>query len=193
VLEIGSGTGETAAWLAANSVAEIVAVDVSPAFTAVARERHRAPNLRFECFDLLGEVPSDLGRFDFVCGNGILHHLVRQLDAFLGTLHGLTNPGGGLAFIEPNLLNPYCAFIFGTRIGRRLARLEPEEMAFTPAATKARRRPAGWQSVQVTTRDFLLPGIPEALVRPTLAIEPALEATALTRWLAQSNFALARA
>ena len=193
VLEIGCGTGENAALLAGATEVEIVAVDISPTFIATARERHRAANLRFEMLDLLGDSPHALGQFDFVCGNGILHHLVRRLPEVLRALHGLATPGGGLAFIEPNLLNPYCAAIFGTAIGRRLARLEPDEMAFTPGQLRRALAEAGWRRVEVTTRDFLLPGLPERLARPILAVEPALEATVLTRWLAQSNFATARA
>ena len=69
-------------------------------------------------------ILAPLGQFDLVCGNGILHHLVVRLPEVLALLHRLTTSGGGLAFIEPNLLNPYCAFIFGTRLGRRWARLE---------------------------------------------------------------------
>lgn len=193
VLEIGSGTGETAAHLAAHSDAEVVAVDISPAFIAEARARHQSPNLRFELFDLLGEAPLAFGRFDMVYGNGILHHLVKRLPEVLGALHRLTEPGGGLAFIEPNFLNPYCAFTFGTRLGRRLGKLEPDEMAFTPSELRAALPAAGWREVEVATRDFLLPGLPEGLVKPILAVEPALEATALTRWLAQSHFITARA
>jgi SAM-dependent methyltransferase len=193
VLEIGCGTGENAAHLAEATEAEIVAVDISPTFIATARERHRAANLRFELLDVLGDFPHTLGQFDFVCGNGILHHLVRRLPELLRALHRLTTSGGGLAFIEPNLLNPYCAAIFGTAIGRRLARLEPDEMAFTSGQLQRALAEAGWRGVEVTTRDFLLPGLPERLTRPILAVEPVLEATVLTRWLAQSNFATARA
>jgi SAM-dependent methyltransferase len=180
VFEIGCGTGETAAYLATHSTAEIVAVDLSPAFVAEARARHTAANLRYEVFDLLGDTPLAFGRFDLVCGNGILHHLV-------------TEPGGGLAFIEPNFLNPYCAFIFGTKLGRRFANLEPDEMAFTPGELRHALPAAGWKEVTVATRDFLLPGLPEALVKPSLVVEPLLEATAVTRWLAQSHFITARA
>lgn len=193
VLELGSGTGETAAHLAAHCDAEIVAVDLSEAFVAAARDRHSAPNLRFECFDLLGKGVPPFGQFDVVVGNGILHHLVKQLPAVLRALHDITNPGGGLAFIEPNFLNPYCAFIFGTRLGRRLAHLEPDEMAFTPGELQQALPKAGWQDISVTTRDFLLPGMPEKLIKPILAVEPSLEGLVLTRWLAQSHFLTARA
>jgi SAM-dependent methyltransferase len=193
VLELGCGTGETAAHLAAHSSAEIVAVDISEAFVSAARARFNAPNLCYELFDLLGDTPLAVGRFGMVCGNGILHHLVKRLPEVLRGLRSLTVPGGGLAFIEPNLLNPYCAFIFGTRFGRRWAHLEPDEMAFTPSELRRALRAAGWQKVEGACQDFLLPGLPEWAVKPSLALEPALEATALTRWLAQSHFLTAKA
>ena len=193
VLELGSGLGDTAAHIAAHCTAEIVAVDLSETFVTEARARHSAPNLRFERFDLLGGAPPPFGPFDMVVGNGILHHLVARLPEVLRALHGITNPGGGLAFIEPNFLNPYCAFIFGTALGRRWAKLEPDEMAFTPGELRRALPEAGWHDVAVATRDFLLPGLPERLVQPILAAEPALEGVALTRWLAQSHFFTARA
>lgn len=62
-----------------------------------------------------------------------------------------------------------------------------------PHMTKARApwpRRAGAES----TRDCLLPGLPDRLSRPILAVEQALEvAVPTTRWLARSNFASARA
>jgi SAM-dependent methyltransferase len=193
VLEIGSGTGDTAAYLAEHSKAEIVAVDISERFTAEARARHTAPNLRYELFDLLGNTPLAFGHFDMVCGNGILHHLILRLPDVLRALHGVTSSKGGLAFIEPNFLNPYCALIFGTKFGRRWAKLEPDEMAFTQGELRSVLPTAGWRAVEVITRDFLLPGLPELFVKPSIAIEPVLEATAATRWLAQSHFITARA
>jgi SAM-dependent methyltransferase len=193
ILELGCGTGEASASVAAGVAAEVVAVDISDNFLARASARHILSNLRFEKLDLLSDDLRRIGRFDMVFGNGILHHLVLRLSDVLRTLHSLTNQGGGLAFIEPNVLNPYCAFIFGTSIGRRFAKLEPDEMAFTPGQLRRALPAAGWQDVTVTTRDFLLPGLPEAIARPILAIEPALEATAATRWLAQSHFISASA
>jgi SAM-dependent methyltransferase len=192
ILELGCGTGEAAAHVAAGTAAEVIAVDISDAFLEQARARHQAPNLRFEKLDLLGEDPLRLGRFGMVFGNGILHHLVVRLPEILRALHDVTEPGGGLAFIEPNFLNPYCAFAFGTRIGRRFAKLEPDEMAFTPGELRRALPATGWRDVEVATRDFLLPGLPKALTGPVLAAEPTLESFALTRWLAQSHFITAR-
>lgn len=193
ILEIGCGTGEAAAAIAGQLSAEVVAVDLSEDFLARARATHRAPNLRYERLDLLGPDALSLGRFDLIFGNGILHHLVLRLDEVLRALRNVTNPSGGLAFIEPNFANPYCAFLFGTKMGRRLGKLEPDEMAFTRGELLAKLPHAGWREVSVDTRDFLLPGMPMALARPVIAVEPALEATRLTSWLAQSHFITARA
>jgi SAM-dependent methyltransferase len=193
ILELGCGTGEASASVAAGVGAEVVAVDISDDFLARARAAHVLPNLRFEKLDLLGDDVGRLGQFDLVFGNGILHHLVLRLNDVLRALHSLSNKGGGLAFIEPNFLNPYCAFIFGTGVGRRFAKLEPDEMAFTPGQLRRALPETGWRDVSVRTRDFLLPGLPTPLTRPILAVEPALEATPLTRWLAQSHFISARA
>lgn len=193
ILELGCGTGETAAHIATHTQAEVVAIDISKLFIDGARARFTQPNLRFETCDLLGTEQPSFGTFDFVCGNGILHHLIKRLPDVLASLHRLTNRHGVLAFIEPNLLNPYCAAIFGTRIGRKLANLEPDEMAFTPAKLRAALPAAGWTDVEVRTRDFLVPGLPRWSVSPIRTVEPALEASPLTRWLAQSHFMTATA
>lgn len=192
VLELGSGTGEAAAHMAAHLDAEVVAVDLSQVFVDRARAAYPATNLSFERFDLLSDDPLKFGQFDLVFGNGILHHLVQQLNGVLAMLHRMTTPSGGAAFIEPNFINPFCAFIFGTQVGRRWARLEPDEMAFTPGELRRAFEGAGWGGVSVKTRDFLLPGLPDAISKPLLAIEPALEYFRATSCIAQSHFVTAR-
>ena len=155
----------------------------------ITRERPiRSPNLSFEKLDLLADDLGRFGRFDLVFGNGILHHLVLRLDDVLRALHSLSNAGGGLAFIEPNFLNPYCAFIFGTRVGRRFAKLEPDEMAFTPGQLRRALPRAGWGDVTVTTKDFLLPGLPKAAPARFSRSSRALEGRGGDRWLAQISF-----
>jgi hypothetical protein len=66
-------------------------------------------------------------------------------------------------------------------------------MAFTPQGLRRALAGAGWRDIRIEMRDFLLPGLSKALIRPSLAIEPLLEATPLTRWLAQSHFVTAKA
>ncbi len=192
VLEIGSGLGDTAAYVAQRTGAEVVAVDISPAFIQAAQTRHGNDKVRFNVFDLVSDDPGTLGQFDLVYGNGILHHLTPILAKFLKRLHGLLEKDGAIAFIEPNLLNPICLVLFGTPIGRRLAHLEPNEMAFTRGKLCRLLAGAGWRDIDVRSRDFLLPGLPIAMVRPIVAIEPLFEATPATWWLAQSHFIRAR-
>ncbi len=192
ILEIGCGMGDAAAFVAELTSAEVVAVDISDIFLDQARTNHVRDNLSFEKFDLFKDDLSQLGKFDFIYGNGILHHLVLELGQFLIILKKILNSEGGVAFIEPNFLNPYCAFIFGTQFGRRFAKLEPDEMAFTRGELLNYFTSSKWRDVSIDTRDFLIPGVPEALIKPITFFEPAFEATVATRWLAQSHFLTAR-
>jgi hypothetical protein len=66
-------------------------------------------------------------------------------------------------------------------------------MAFRPGELRDALATSGWREIDVAMRGFLVPGLPLPLVKPVLAIEPALEGSALTRWLAQSHFISARA
>jgi 2-polyprenyl-3-methyl-5-hydroxy-6-metoxy-1,4-benzoquinol methylase len=133
ILELGCGTGELAFELAKIAGTRITGVDRSQKFIDYASANYRHPNLRF-----LVENFSDSSRgaaqekYDYIVGNGILHHLYYRLDKFLPTLAFWLRPGGRLIFWEPNLKNPYVFLIFKVAALRRMARLEPEEMAFTP-------------------------------------------------------------
>lgn len=193
ILEIGCGTGDASVAVARGTGAEVIGIDISNIFVNQARVTHQAENLRFELLDLFTDDATALGSFDFVFGNGILHHLVLKLNQTLRILRGITSRGGGAAFIEPNFTNPYCAFIFGTKIGRKWALLEPDEMAFRAAQLRDVFSKTGWRNVRLKTRDFLLPGLPVSLIKPVLAVEPLFEATLLTNWLAQSHFVSADA
>lgn len=193
ILELGCGTGEAAAYLAKRCDADILAVDISEDFLNDARHRHTASNLQFRNFDIMKSDLEDLGTFDLVIGNGILHHLVTDLDHVLSKLHIMTGGRGHLAFIEPNYLNPYCRFIFGTDIGRKLAKLEPDEMAFKRSEISDALIRTGWGKTEIVTRDFLIPGLPKWMVNPILAVEPFFESTDYLNWLAQSHFISAKA
>ena len=191
ILEIGCGTGEASAAMARATGVEVVGVDVSATFLQQARATHMASNLRFETLDVVSDDLARLGTFDFIFGNGILHHLIPRLNRVLRVLHELSSDDGGVAFIEPNLMHPACAFMFGTTIGRRVARLEPEEMAFRPGELRDALSQAGWCRVAVNARDFLLPGLPVPLIKPILMLESLCEPTWLAKWLAQSLFVTA--
>jgi 2-polyprenyl-3-methyl-5-hydroxy-6-metoxy-1,4-benzoquinol methylase len=193
ILEIGSGTGDMSFQLAQLTGARVTGVDLSPRFIELARNTHRHPNLNFELVDLSKESPgSDADRYDYIVGNGILHHLYHHLDSFFPALIRWLVPGGRLIFWEPNLWNPYVFLIFSVPTLRRLAKLEPEEMAFTADFARKKLLKAGFAPVRVNPRDFLLPTIPSSLIAPVITVGGWLEHVPGLRRLAQSVFIVAK-
>ena len=75
---------------------------------------------------------------------------------------------GKIIFLEPNLFNPYIYLIFSYESLRKKAHLEPDEMAFSKPFIVEKLKKAGFSNIQVEYRDFLLPGIPESLVKPSI-------------------------
>lgn len=193
ILEIGCGMGEVACQLAQLTGARVTGIDLSAKFISHAAAAHAHPNLRFVVADLSKESPaSEKEQYHYIVGNGILHHLYYHLDSFLPALARWLAPGGRVIFWEPNLHNPYIYLIFSFPAFRRLARLEPDEMAFTPAFIRRKLVAAGFYDVEVDTRDFLLPNTPACLIRPVVALSRGLERIPLVRCWAQSVFLSAR-
>ena len=189
ILELGCGTGELAHELAVFTEARITGVDLSERFITAARENFRRPNLDFIVADLTREIPAaGQERYHAITGNGILHHLYHHLDSVLPALHRWVRPGGRLVFWEPNLWNPCIWTIFSLPPFRRMARLEPDEMAFTPGFIRHKLARAGFTNINVVTRDFLLPNAPEALIRPVVALGDRLDRIPVVNRLAQSLF-----
>lgn len=192
LLEIGCGMGEMAHQLAEMTEARVTGADLSPQFIEQAKARYRRSNLEFVIVDLSKEFPtSDADRYDYIVGNGILHHLYHHLDTFFPVLTRWLKPGGRLIFWEPNLWNPYVFLIFSVSPLRRMAKLEPDEMAFTAAFVEKKLTTAGFTPVEATTRDFLLPNVPGALVKPVITIGNWLERIPGVRRMAQSVFIVA--
>lgn len=107
VLEYGCGTG-SAAFELAGAGATVTGIDISD--EAIRQARQRAEQDGLACtFTEMNAERLDLagGRFDLVCGSGILHHL--DLDRALDEVARVLAPSGRAVFYEPLAGNPLIA------------------------------------------------------------------------------------
>ena len=193
ILEIGCGTGKISFFLARKTGLRVLGTDICVPFIEEANERFQLPNLRYAVLDFNQASQFEGETFDCIVGNGILHHLYYHLDAALTNMHRLLKPGGRLVFCEPNLYNPYVFSIFRTPYLRKLANLEPDEMAFSKPHVSKLLRAAGYHDIVVEYKDFLLPGIPDVFIAPSIALGAVLERIPLVRMTSQSIFITATA
>jgi len=193
ILEIGSGTGEMAFFIAKETDYNVLGSDLCLPFIEQCKSNYHLPNLDFKFLDF--NHPDQLSRrkFDYVIGNGILHHLYYNIDDALTNIKRLLKENGKIVFIEPNLLNPYCYLIFNTTdYFRNKAHLEPAEKAFSRTFIIKKLKKAGFKTINVEYKDFLLPGTPEILIRPVIAIGGIMEKIPLLKCLSQSIFICAQ-
>ena len=192
ILEIGCGRGSLAHQIAILTGARVTGVDLSPRFIEHAAATYQHPQLNFLVADLSQTRPAnEQEEYDYIIGNGILHHLYHHLDSFLPALARWLKPTGRLIFWEPNLWNPYIFLIFSVSALRRAANLEPDEMAFSPIFIRQKLLMAGFNQTHVTTKDFLLPNTPDALIGTVSKISDWLDRVPLVNRLAQSVFLVA--
>lgn len=185
ILEIGCGTGYVAYQVALQTPMQVLGSDLCVPFIAKAREQYNLPNLLFEVLDFNKAAESVHNKFDYLIGNGILHHLYYNLDEVFSTFSNILNPRGKIIFMEPNIHNPYVAAIFKTKALRKLAKLEPDEMAFSGNFIRKKLESAKFRNIKIVYKDFLLPGVPQLLVKPSIAIGNILEKTPL-KFISQS-------
>jgi SAM-dependent methyltransferase len=188
VFEVGCGRGEIARHVASKSGINVLGVDRSESFILEAKANTVGPNPRFEVVDFMESLGHFDAPFDYLIGNGILHHLYYDLGAALKVMRQLLTDEGRIAFLEPNLHNPYVYLAFTQSRLRRMARLEPDEMAFTRHFAIQHLRNAGYTDIEVDYRDFLIPGVPNWLIRPLISLGRVAERTPGVRHLAQSLF-----
>ena len=194
ILELGCGTGYMSRLLAMNPGSDVLGTDLCKEFIEEARQNYQAPNLSFEVLDVRSSDLSErVGhQFEYIVGNGILHHLNEDLDQVLPRLKELLVPGGNLIFWEPNLYNPYIFLIIKIGLLRRLTRLEPREMAFTRKWITTKLVETGFCNIRVEFRDFLLPNTPDRLIQILIRAGDILERVPLVNRCAQSLFISAR-
>jgi 2-polyprenyl-3-methyl-5-hydroxy-6-metoxy-1,4-benzoquinol methylase len=177
ILEIGCGTGYLSHYIARKTLMQVIGSDLCKPFIETAKETYILPNLSYQVLDFNEAADSIHSKFDYIIGNGILHHLYYTLDKVFQTLKNLLSPRGKIIFMEPNIYNPYVAAIFKNKALRKWASLEPDEMAFSKSFIKQKLDAAGFKSSKVDYKDFLLPGIPEWLITPSVVAGNVLEKT----------------
>jgi SAM-dependent methyltransferase len=188
VLEIGCGTGRAANYFAEHSMMQILGIDLCVPFIEEANKNYHRSNLSFAVLDF--NKPDDLkdAKFDYVVGNGILHHLYYHLDQALVNIRSLLKEGGKIIFMEPNVQNPMAYLIFRNKFFRNKFKLEPDEMAFSKKFITGKLDKAGYKNIRVSYKDFLLPGTPEFLVKSIIGIGNVAEKIPGLRILSQSIF-----
>lgn len=192
VLEIGSGTGEISYFIANKTKANVLGIDLCQPFVDGANNEFKLSNLNFMNLDFNHPEKLMGMKFDYIIGNGILHHLYYQLDSALVNIHALLKDGGKFIFMEPNIYNPYCYLIFKFDTFRKLAKLEPDEMAFSRNFIKQKLQKARYQQVKVSYKDFLLPNTPSFLVKPIIWVGDIIEKIFPLNRITQSIFICAK-
>jgi SAM-dependent methyltransferase len=188
VMEIGCGSGKNAFLLAQKTGMKVLGTDLCEPFIKEAREHFILPNLRFDLLDF-NKAPEFKGeQFDYIIGNGILHHLYFHLDEAFLNMRSLLKKNGKIIFLEPNLYNPYVYLIFTVPFLRTKTNLEPDEMAFSKDFITKKLLKAGYKDVKVEYKDFLLPGIPEVLITPSVKAGNLLEKIPFVKKVSQSIF-----
>jgi len=188
ILEIGCGTGELSYLIANITNCIVTGVDLSEDFIKFANENYKLNNLNFLCNDLINENNLNDYKYDFIIGNGILHHLYYHLNPFLLCTKDMLNINGKILFWEPNLYNPYIYSIFNIVFLRRFFKLEPTEMAFTSNYISRLLVNNGYKVNVIQEKDFLLPCTPFYLINLNIYIGELLEKYSITRIFAQSIF-----
>ena len=191
ILEIGCGTGEVAFWIAEKVKSNVLGTDICVPFVDSANKQYKLPNLSYEVLDFNNAEHLKGRKFDYIIGNGILHHLYYNLGNALATLRDLLTDEGKMIFMEPNIYNPYVAGIFKISALRKIANLEPDEMAFSKSFIIKELEKVGFKNCKVDYKDFLLPGIPSFLIKPSIAIGDVAEKIPLVKNISQSIFIVA--
>jgi|ERR1700733_2669464 len=179
VLEIGCGTGYVSHYIAGRTGMQVIGSDLCRPFVEEANGKYVLPNLSYEVLDFNQAAASIHNKFDYIIGNGILHHLYYRLDKVFLTLKDLLNSRGKIIFMEPNIYNPYVAAIFKNKTLRKWAHLEPDEMAFSKRFIGRLLKTADFADIKIEYKDFLLPGVPEFMVTPSVMAGNILERTPL--------------
>jgi SAM-dependent methyltransferase len=123
VLDVGSGAGYGAAYLAEHGARHVYGLEVSPKAVAFSQYHFQKPNLEFRAASL-EQSPFAPGFFDLIYTSNVLEH-VSAVPAFLRAAHSALKPTGTLLVAVPpitndrllylNLVNPYHVNLWSPR------------------------------------------------------------------------------
>src|SRR5688500_5769603 len=101
ILEIGCGTGKNSFLLAQKTQMKVLGTDLCVPFIEEARKNFSLKNLEFDVLDF-NQADQFKGRkFDYIIGNGILHHLYHLLNEAFANMRHLLADKGKIIFLEP--------------------------------------------------------------------------------------------
>lgn len=104
LLDLGCGYGEASAYFGLQGM-QVDGIDISEKMIQLANHLCRSKNLSCSfCRAPAEKLPFNDESFDFIYGNGVLHHV--SLDQTISEIHRVLKPGGKAAFIEPLPYNP---------------------------------------------------------------------------------------
>jgi 2-polyprenyl-3-methyl-5-hydroxy-6-metoxy-1,4-benzoquinol methylase len=109
VLDVGCGEGSNAV-LMAKLGAHVTGVDISPGSIEVCRRRARIDGVEAQtqfCCSPLETLELPKGGFDIVWCDGVLHHVIPELDRVLSLLMRWARPGALFVLSEPVSLTPW--------------------------------------------------------------------------------------
>ncbi|MFE2128651.1 class I SAM-dependent methyltransferase [Streptomyces amritsarensis] len=155
-LEIGSGTGRAAAYLAEQGV-KVTAVDLSPVAVANSGERYGPLGVEFVCAEILAYLASGESTFDAVYsifGAAWFTDPQRLFPLVAGSL----NPGGTFVFSQP----PAIPGAYGPQGMYKGGFAGPAmftyRYSYTPETWEGFLREAGFTDISVTEIDAPTPG-----------------------------------
>ena len=101
VLDVGCGEGQDALTLSMLG-ADVTAFDISAGAIEVAQKRFDLHGRTANIFvSSIEDFPSDIGTYDIVFVEALLHHVIHDLDNVIAKLKSFVAPGGKLVFSEP--------------------------------------------------------------------------------------------
>lgn len=161
ILEIGCGNGDFTRYLALETKASILAVDISPELIKIAREKIKSSNVVFEVANV-EKLPFESESFDIIAGKSILHHL--NLEKTLPELKRVLKKEGRIFFSEPNMLNPQVFVERNIRFIGKLLQNSPTETAFFRWRLSSFLARQGFSEMKIKPFDFLHPAVPAPFI-----------------------------